>query len=69
MSERWPALMKRKEAAAYLNVSERFFTDLVAQGRVRGVKFDKSGQPRYKRVDLDELIESLEYGQGICNAR
>lgn len=69
MSERWPALMSRKEAAEYLGVSDRFFTDLIAQGRIRGVQFEKKGQPRYKRVDLDGLIESLEYGQGVCNAR
>jgi excisionase family DNA binding protein len=68
VSERWPALMSRPDAARYLGVSSRFLTDLIAEGRIAGVVFHRGGQPRYKRADLDELIESLEYSQGVCNA-
>lgn len=64
MSDRWPALMSRKDAAEYLDVSSRYFSDLVAMGKIRGVKFMSNSQPKYKRADLDSLIESMEYGQG-----
>ncbi len=68
MSERWPALMTREEAAEYLGIGKSSMSLLIAKGDIRGVKFYANGQPRYKRSDLDELIESLEYGQGECSA-
>ena len=64
MPERWPALLSRKDAAEYLDISPRFFSDLVAMGKIRGVKILANSQPKYKRADLDAFIESMQYGQG-----
>ena len=69
MSERWPALLTRKEAAEYLSISPTSFSLLIAKGVIRGVKhYQAVRDPKYKRTDLDEYIESLEYGDGHCVA-
>ena len=64
-SNRWtPGLLSREDAAEYLSVSPRQFSDLIAMGKVKGVKFFANSIPKYKLADLDALIESMEYGQG-----
>ena len=68
MADRWPALLTRKEAAEYLGVSPSTLSQLISMGRIRGVKLFTGGHPKYKRLDLDELIESLEYVAGFCAA-
>lgn len=52
---RWPAAMSRKQAAEYLSVSERTVSSLAAEGRLSRVRI--SGCVRYRREDLDRLIE------------
>ena len=68
VSERWPALLSRKEAAEYLGVGERSLSTLKAMGLIKSVKMFANAQPKFKRVDLDEYIDSLEYGDGYCAA-
>ncbi len=47
---------KLKEAAAYLNVSERTIRQMIADGRLTGYK----GGNRLIRVDLDEVEAVLQ---------
>lgn len=66
-SHRWPALLTRKEAAEYLGIGKTSFSNLLARGVIRGVKhWSGARDPKYKRSDLDDYIESLEYGSGQC---
>lgn len=66
MSERWPALMSRKDAAEYLGVSVSEIRNMKARGQIKSVLPRKGGDPKYRRSDLDQWIESLEYGDGKC---
>lgn len=66
MSDRWPALLSRKEAAEYLGVSPAQVSLMKASQQIRSVKFGT--KILYRRSELDELIESLEYGDGYCAA-
>jgi excisionase family DNA binding protein len=68
MSNRWPALLSRKDAAEYLGISPRSLSQLKAMGKIRSVKILGNGQPYYRRSELDEFVESLEYGDGHCVA-
>ena len=48
-------LMKIKQAAAYLCISERKLWELSKCGRIQTVRIDRS--VRFDRDDLDEFIE------------
>ena len=62
MSDRWPALMKRDEAAAYLGIGVTTFNGLVASEQIKSVRI--AGAIRYRRTDLDSYVERLEEGRG-----
>lgn len=66
MSDRWPALLSRKEAAEYLGISAAQVSLMKANKQIRSVKFGT--KILYRRTELDDLIESLEYGDGYCAA-
>lgn len=54
-----PALMAAEEAARYLAISVSYLQELVAEGRIPRVTHRIGGQPRFRRVDLDEYVERL----------
>lgn len=56
-----PALMTREQAAYYLGISPRSVSQLVAEGKLNPVVHNALGHPKFKRSDLDEYIDSLEY--------
>ncbi len=60
MPERWPALMKAKDAAEYLGVSTEELRCMRDRGQVTPVRTRSGALPKYRRSDLDEWIESLE---------
>lgn len=56
-----PALLTKDQAAYYLGISPRSLSQLVAEGRINPVVHNPLGHPKFKRSDLDEYVESLEY--------
>lgn len=68
MADRWPALLTRNEVAEYLGVSARVVSQLKAAGKIRSVKLFHNSHPMYRRAEIDEFVESLEYGNGFCAA-
>lgn len=50
-----PRLMKPREAAAYLAISERKLWSLTQSGRIPAVRLDRS--VRYDFSDLDKFIQ------------
>lgn len=62
MTDRWPALLKRDEAATYLGIGITKFNGLVASEQVKSVRI--GGMIRYRKTDLDSYVESLEEGRG-----
>jgi excisionase family DNA binding protein len=60
--ERWPALLSRQQAAEYLGCSLTQLDVLRAdpQQPIRSVML--GGLVRFRRRELDEFIELLEYG-------
>jgi excisionase family DNA binding protein len=63
MSDRWPALLKREEAAEYLGVGVTTLNGLRASEQIKSVRV-LDGVIRYRRSDLDEFIERLEEDKG-----
>jgi excisionase family DNA binding protein len=57
-----PRLLKPKEAAAYLAISERKLWQLTSDNKVPAVKYDRV--VRYDIVDLDAFISRAK--GGIC---
>lgn len=56
------ALIKRKDAALYLNVSERW----LHRARAHGIPFVKMGKSVYFLItDLDNYIQSKRIGGGV----
>jgi len=53
-----PRLMRSRQAAAYLAVSDRKLWSLTKEGRIPAVKFDRV--VRYDVVDLDEFIREMK---------
>lgn len=68
MSERWPALMPSEMAAEYLGISCRSLKRLQGAGRLLPVAIRDGSFLRFRRTDLDNFIEELPYGSGICAA-
>ena len=62
MSERWPALLKREEAADYLGIGVTALNGLRASEQIKSVRI--AGSIRYRKTDLDNFIENLEEGSG-----
>lgn len=55
MTARWPAMMARKTAIEYLDVSEEAFQREIAAGRVpEGVLF--GGKPHWRKEALDKAL-------------
>lgn len=66
--EAWPALLTPREAAEYLGMGESTLRRMAAQ--TRGLKTVVIGNmPKYRRRDLDEFIDRLPEGKGVCRAR
>lgn len=67
IAERTPinqrALLNRAMAADYLSVSETFFRSLESSKDVQGIPIGTGKERRYRRADLDELIEKMAAGQ------
>lgn len=55
MMDRWPALMSRTTAAAYLDLSVREFE----RHPIPAVHLTPRGDKRYAREDLDAFIEMM----------
>jgi excisionase family DNA binding protein len=54
----WPQRMKRKEAMAYLGVTNSIFTELMTSGQLAYIKFsEKRASIRFDKTDLDRLME------------
>jgi hypothetical protein len=64
--DRWPQLLTADEGAEYLGMSRRTFLQMRSDRLVRSVLI--RGMPRYRRSDLDRLVDELPYGQGNCPA-
>jgi excisionase family DNA binding protein len=54
---REPCLYTRKQAAAWLAISERYLSELTREGRIRAVRFGKKAV-RYALSDLNEFAAS-----------
>ena len=67
VSERWGALLSRKEACIYLSIRESKFNELVASGHFQGVMVASDRLIRYKKSDLDDFIQRLPTGRGKKN--
>lgn len=67
MSERWPALLTREEAAEYLGCSIETISRLKAAEQIRSVAL-KGSIIRYRRTDLDHLVDNLPFADGDCPA-
>ena len=57
------ALLTRKDAAAYLSISYTTFLAYEASGDVKGIKIGTGKEKRYRRSDLDTLIDKMEQGE------
>jgi len=55
--ERGGYLYTRKQAAAWLSISERFLSELTREGRIRVVRIGKKAV-RYALTDLNEFAAS-----------
>lgn len=53
-----PALLKQSEAAQILGVSRASMQRLVAAGALTPVRIAGLGRPRFRRSDVDALIEN-----------
>lgn len=67
MPERWPALLSREEAAEYLGCSIETISRLRAAEQIRSVAL-KGSIIRYRRNDLDHLVDNLPFAEGECPA-
>ena len=61
------ALLNRRDAAEYLSVSYNTFRTFEASGDIKGIKFGSGRESRYRRSDLDSLIDRLESGDTNIN--
>jgi excisionase family DNA binding protein len=52
-----PALLTRKQAAAWLSISERHLTDLTSSGRIAAIRIGKKAV-RYAMSDLQAFTQS-----------
>lgn len=66
MSERWPGLLTREEAAEYLGCSPSTVSREKAAGRIKSVLL--RGAVKYSREALDAFIRDLPEGDGHCAA-
>jgi predicted site-specific integrase-resolvase len=60
--------MSREDAAEYLGISARELSNLKAAGKIKSVVHHLSTRPKYRRSELDDYIEELEYADGHCVA-
>ena len=58
----WPALLNKRQAAAYTSLSERTLERLAASGELQGRRIG-SRTIRYRKQDIDVWIEGLESGR------
>lgn len=62
MECRWPALLKREEAAAYLGIGVTALNGLRASEQIKSVRI--AGSIRYRKSDLDSYVEELPEAKG-----
>ena len=55
----WPALMTTEVACAYVSLSEQSFRFVARKRRVVPVDCDGLAVTRWRKADLDRLVESL----------
>ena len=58
----WPALLNKRQAAAYTSLSQRTLERLAASGELQGRRIG-SRTIRYRKQDIDVWIEGLESGR------
>lgn len=58
MTDRWPALMSKKDAAAYIGVSPSQFDRMLMAGELTPKRISER-RIGIRRADLDAFIESL----------
>jgi hypothetical protein len=56
------ALLTRKMAADYLSIGLPLFDQYQASGDIKGIPIASGKEKRYRRSDLDELIEAMAAG-------
>jgi len=61
MSPRWPALLDKQQAAEYLSISVRTLERLMADETLRPVAVRGSDLIRFRRIELDDYIQSLSH--------
>jgi excisionase family DNA binding protein len=52
-----PALLTQRQAAAILGVSKRTMQAMLAAGALEPVRIVGLARPRYRRTDVDRLVE------------
>jgi excisionase family DNA binding protein len=60
--ERWPALLSREEAAAYLGIGVTLLNSLRAREEIKSVQIGSA--IRYRRTDLDAFVAELKESKG-----
>lgn len=65
----WPAMMETDMACAYVSMKETSFQALAAANGVRPVDLGPLRGVRWKRADLDRLVDSLPNRDGPSRAR
>lgn len=59
-TDRWPALMKKTTAAAYVDRTPRWIEQQIAAERFpRPVRAYAGADPQFRKADLDNWLESL----------
>jgi excisionase family DNA binding protein len=51
-------LVNQRQGAEILGVSPRTFQKIVRAGAIKPVRISGLGRPRFRRADLDELIQT-----------
>lgn len=65
----WPAMMATEMAAAYVSMSESGFQALAAAHGVRPVDLGRLRGVRWKKGDVDRLVDSLPVRDGVLRDR
>lgn len=68
MSARWPAMMRRKTAAEYMDMSEAAFEREVASGRLPAA-VPLGGRDHWRRDALDKALDFLTGESAIPHYR
>jgi hypothetical protein len=53
------ALLSRQMAADYLSIGNTMFRQFEASGDIKGIEIGSGKEKRYRRSDLDDLVERI----------